>query len=251
VDDPFIGWLEAVTERHTKNLTFQELRRAVQALSSLYVERRGRIGRGTAFDGAGKRAAFACYFAPLHFLLVREIVRAVGAETTRARTVVDLGCGTGVAGSAWALELNPHPKVMGFDQSAWALQEAKWTYKTFGLQATTRLLDAPSLQVTPDTGVIAAFVINELSESLRDRLLRDFLDGIKQGAPILVIEAIAKRSLPWWTDWKNQWEAAGGFEGEWRFHAGLPERLSLLDKAAGLNHRELTGRSLWHPGRTS
>jgi hypothetical protein len=25
----------------------------------------------------------------------------------------------------------------------------------------------------------------------------------------------------------------------------LPEKLALMDKAAGLDHRELTGRSLW------
>ena len=30
---------------------------------------------GAAFDGAGKRAAFALYYGPMHFLLVREIVR--------------------------------------------------------------------------------------------------------------------------------------------------------------------------------
>jgi hypothetical protein len=27
----------------------------------------------------------------------------------------------------------------------------------------------------------------------------------------------------------------------------LPESLALMDKAAGLDHRELTGRSLWIP----
>jgi hypothetical protein len=30
---------------------------------------------------------------------------------------------------------------------------------------------------------------------------------------------------------------------EWRFPAGLPPRLALLDRAAGLDHRELTARS--------
>ena len=57
-----------------------EVRRAVQALSSLYVERRASIDSGAAFSSAGKRAAFAMYFAPLHFLLVRAIVRALAAR---------------------------------------------------------------------------------------------------------------------------------------------------------------------------
>jgi hypothetical protein len=37
----------------------------------------------------------------------------------------------------------------------------------------------------------------------------------------------------------------GGREDTWRFPVTLPEPLALLDRAAGLDHRELTGRSLW------
>src|SRR5207253_7563046 len=74
-EDPFIGWFEALQQRHLKNLTFSEVRRAVQALSSRYIERRGRLDRHSPLDGAGKRAAVAMVFAPLHFLLVRHIVR--------------------------------------------------------------------------------------------------------------------------------------------------------------------------------
>jgi hypothetical protein len=73
IDDPFLHWLEALQERHLSTLKFSEVRKAVQALSSLYVERRDRIDAAAAFDGAGKRAAFAMYFGPLHFLLVREM----------------------------------------------------------------------------------------------------------------------------------------------------------------------------------
>jgi hypothetical protein len=69
-DDLFVQWFNALQDRHLSELNFSEVRRAVQALSSLYVERRGRIDAGAAFSGAGKRAAFAMYFGPLHFLLV-------------------------------------------------------------------------------------------------------------------------------------------------------------------------------------
>ena len=47
--------------RHLSELTFAEVRRGLQALSSLYVERRERLADGAALDGAGKRAAFALY----------------------------------------------------------------------------------------------------------------------------------------------------------------------------------------------
>jgi hypothetical protein len=70
------------------------------------------------------------------------------------------------------------------------------------------------------------------------------------GAPVLVIEPIARRLTLWWDDWAREWKAAGGREDEWRFRVDLPKKLALMDKAAGLDHRELTGRSLWLPGCT-
>jgi hypothetical protein len=45
----------------------------------------------------------------------------------------------------------------------------------------------------------------------------------------------------------NEWRRIGGRADEWRFRVELPERLALMDRAAGLDHRELTGRSLWLP----
>ena len=95
IDDPLLHWLESLHERHLSTLKFSEVRKAVQALSSLYVERRERIGAAAAFTGAGKRAAFAMYFGPLHFLLVREIVRALDARVPADAAILDLGCGTG------------------------------------------------------------------------------------------------------------------------------------------------------------
>src|SRR6516162_6707610 len=103
-DDRVVQWLEALERRHQKDLKFSEIRRGVQALSSLYVSRRERLDRNSALDGAGKRAAFAMFFGPLHFLLVREILRALGARIPQGTAILDLGCGTGVAGAAWALE---------------------------------------------------------------------------------------------------------------------------------------------------
>jgi len=41
---------------------------------------------------------------------------------------------------------------------------------------------------------------------------------------------------------------AGGRTDEWRFREPLPPLLQILDKAAGLDHRELTVRSMWLPG---
>src|SRR5262245_270767 len=122
--DPFLKWLDALDGRHRRELSFQEVRRGVQALSSLYVERRSRIGEGSAFEGAGKRAAFATFFSPLHFLLIREVVRALGGAPPGVSSLLDLGCGTGAAGAAWAAESEPPPRLLGVDRNTWAVQEA-------------------------------------------------------------------------------------------------------------------------------
>jgi SAM-dependent methyltransferase len=248
--DPFLRWLDALDERHMRALSFQEVRRAVQALSSLYVERRQRIGQGAALDGAGKRAAFATYFAPLHFLLIREIVRALAATQLVTPAILDLGCGTGIAGAAWASELGSKPRVIGVDRNPWAIQEARWTYDAFGLQGSASVLDVNTLKIPDRSATIAAFIINELSEESRERWMRQLVSAAEKGSPVLVVEPIGKRLVPWWDDWAKAWSASGGREDEWRFRVSLPDRLALMDKAAGLDHRELTGRSLWlHTGK--
>ena len=82
---------------------------------------------GAVFDGAGKRAAFALYYGPMHFLLVREIARGLGPSAASPRRILDLGCGTGTAGAAWALECGPRTRVEAVDRSGWAVAEARWT----------------------------------------------------------------------------------------------------------------------------
>lgn len=244
MDDPFPKWLDALDARHRRELSFQEVRRGVQALSSLYVERRSRISEGAALDGAGKRAAFATFFAPLHFLLVREIVRALGVASRNASGLLDLGCGTGAAGAAWASEAGRPPRVLGVDRNAWAIQEARWTYGVFGLENSTRIADISRLKLPDHTAVVAAFILNELSQEGRDRWRDVLLRAAGEGVPVLIVEPIAKRLSPWWDEWAEAFVAAGGRDDEWRFQVALPERLALMDKAAGLDHRELTGRSL-------
>jgi hypothetical protein len=246
--DLFPRWLEALENRHMRALSFQEVRRSVQALSSLYVERRNRLGEGAALDGAGKRAAFAVYFAPLHFLLVREIVKALGADRVKTPAMLDLGCGTGVAGAAWASLMTPAPRVSGVDRNPWAASEARWTYGAFGLESSSKAIDINTLKAPDRTAIVAAFILNELPEEARNRWKESMLRTAERGSPVLIVEPIAKKLSPWWDEWAEAFIAAGGRSDEWRFRVALPERLALMDKAAGLDHRELTGRSLWLGG---
>jgi SAM-dependent methyltransferase len=243
--DAFPAFYETLEARHRAELSFPEVRRALQALSSLYVERRERMAGGGALEGRGKRAAFALYYGPLHFLLVREIARALGPALEVPRRIVDLGCGTGTAGAAWALERAPPATVEGVDVSGWAVTEARWTLRQLGIPGGATRGEAVSAAIAdPRAGLVAAFTANELKGPTRARLLARLLSAAAAGAPVLVVEPISRRVSPWWPEWRAAFAAAGGREDEWRFRPRLPPSLALLAKAAGLDARELTGRSL-------
>ena len=248
--DAFRTWYSALEDRHLADLTFQEVRRAVQALSVAYVERRlSRAGR--ALESAGKRAAFALYYAPLHFLLVREIVLALGADGRKLNRIVDLGCGTGAAGAAWALSSETQPQITAVERNSWAADEARWTLGTLGLQGKVHRADLTRFDLPgKGTGILAAFAVNELSESSRRNLLERITRSARRGASILVVEPIARRLTPWWGEWTAALEDLGGHADDWRFEVPRPESLRLMDKAAGLDHRELTGRSIWILGES-
>jgi hypothetical protein len=238
-------WLLALERRHLAELSFPEVRRALQALSSLYVERRGRLAAGSALDGRGKRAAFALFYGPLHFLAVREIVRGLGAATPPPSRILDLGCGTGVGGAAWSLEAGGAPRVLGLDTSGWAVAEARWTLGQLGLDGSARRERLAGGPLRPGEAALAAYTVNELDESERAPLLERLLAASQARARVLVVEPIAARRTPWWRSWREAFLAAGGREDAWRFRTPLPELLSRLDRAAGLDHRELTACSLY------
>ncbi len=62
---------------------------------------------------------------------------------------------------------------------------------------------------------------------------------------MLVLEPLAGLVARWWNRWRDVVEKAGGRADEWRVRTELPPIVAKLDRAAGLNHREITGRSLW------
>ena len=239
-------WLTGLEARHFSDLTFPEVSRSLRALSATYVERRDRLSEGAALSGAGKRAAFALFYGPLHYLLVREIVHAIPGATKGAPTLVDLGCGTGAAGAAWAEACSTPPQIVGVDIHPWTLAEAAQTYRDFDLRAKTIRGDAATITLPKSPALIlAAFTINELPDDARDSLLPRLLERATNGDRILIVEPLAKGAVPWWGTWKLAFAAVGGRADEWRFHVELPPLVAKLDRAAGLNHRELKGRSLF------
>jgi SAM-dependent methyltransferase len=283
----FDAWHAGLLARFTRDLTFQEIRKGVQALSSLYVGHRGRLAGGgaSAFDGAGKRAGFALYFAPLHFLTVYHAVREIEFDALPFPRLWDLGCGTGAAGAAWATAqrlspalapavAGPGTKIVGVDQSAFALEESSLAYRAFGLKGETRRIDlvaggeeSPSVVrigsgpraggdrprarrvaggLRGEDAVILAYTLNEMGDDGRERILHDLHASGGTSRPLVILEPVAKRVAPWWP----RWERALGEESlslhslEWRMRIELPAWIAEMDRAAGLDHGELTARIL-------
>jgi len=247
-DECFARWLRSLEERHLADLAFPRVSSALRALSSTYVERRARLTHGAALAGAGKRAAFALFYAPLHCLIVRAIVLALPGARDAPATLVDLGCGTGAAGAAWAAAAATPMDVIGIDRHPWALGEAARTYREIGLRARVRRsnLAAARLPERP-AAILAAWTINELADGPRDRLLERLLHR-RRASRVLIVEPVASVVDGWWNGWRGEFLARGGREDEWRLRTELPAIVAKLDRAAGLDHRELTARSLWLAG---
>lgn len=241
------GYLAALEKRHLANLTRSELTRALRALSSCYVERRGKLSGGAALEGAGKRAAFALFYGPLHLLTIHQILEALEVERAAPHDIHDLGCGTGVGGAAWALARQGTPAIAGVDRSAWAIAEANWTYRELGVRGRARtgdaVRDAPR-DASQATAIVLAYAVNELDDASRAALLQKLIAALQRGARLLVVEPIARRDRPWWPEWAERLSAAGAREDEWRFPAALPPLLRQIAKGAGLDPRELTARTI-------
>jgi hypothetical protein len=272
---PFSRWLADLEARHLANLRVSQVSRALRALSSGYVERRTRaVGGGRQLDGAGKRAAFALYYAPLHYLLVQHVAQALPAALRHAGPIVDLGCGTGAASAAllspphegtlqplappthpihpthpaplapWHLGLAP--RVLGIDAHPWAVDEARHTFRVFDIDGTAVRGDAvrarwphrPSL-------IVAAFFINETQEVDRASLKRRLLAQADAGTRVLIVEPLARGIAPWWDQWAREVIARGGRADDWKLPIDSPPVVARLGRAAGLSIGAVSGRSLW------
>jgi SAM-dependent methyltransferase len=244
------AWLGAVLARAAP-LGFADIRKGVRALSSLYVEGRGRGELAArAVEGPARRAALASYYAVLHFASAWAVARRLppGALGAPAR-LLDLGCGTGATGAGVARALGGAPRLIGLDRSGWALSEARRTWLAFGLTGRVRRAVLPAALPRMGAGdlVVAGFVLNELDEGGRDTLLGALAQAARRGAHLLVLEPLSGRVSPWWEEATARLTAEGVAAARLKGPFARPEWIARMDAASGLDHRALGARSLYGP----
>jgi ubiquinone/menaquinone biosynthesis C-methylase UbiE len=194
-------------------------------------------------DSAGKRAAFALFYGPLHAMCISQVVTHLRARIPEH--LLDIGCGTGAAGAGWALSADTAPRISGIDRNRWAVDEARWTYRTLGVDGNARVADLKRLPVVQKNGgILAAYVLNELPDAGREAVTNQMLDAADRGTGILIVEPIARSITPWWDQAVKRFTPVGGRADEWRFAVTLPSLLVKFDRAAGLRHHELTCRTI-------
>src|SRR3954469_25659435 len=245
-----LAWLRRAEERYLADLTFAEVTRALRALSSCYVERRDRLADGSALDGAGKRAAFALFYAPLHALVTCRVSSALEATLATGARIVDYGCGTGAASGAWALAAGAPVSIEGFDRSAWAVREAAWTWGALGVRGRATRADVARVRLPRGSlACLAAFTVNELPREAREVVREAMLAASRGGHAVLIVEPLAGAVAPWWREWADAFGRVGARVDEWRFPADLPDIVARFDRAAGLRHDELTARTIYVPSK--
>ncbi len=239
------AWIEQAVAR--LGVSVRDARKGVQSVSTVYVQRRneGRISTRTT-EGTSRRAALATYYAPLHFLTTYHAASALDLDVTAPR-ILDLGCGTGACGAAlgW-LASDSRPAVTGLDRSGWALGEARATWRAFGLRGRARRTVLPAGLPRPRPGdlAVAGFVLNECEPEQREALLGWLADAARAGGHVLVLEPLATRISPWWDEACARLGERGLRSETLRFAIERPRWVAEIDRASGLDHREIGARVL-------
>ena len=247
------AWLADLERRHLASLTRQEFTRAVRALSARYVERRQQLPDRSPLDSAGKRAAFALFYAPVHYLTALAALDHFGPGPALT-TLLDLGCGTGVCSAAWAHAITSGasgtraPDITGVDAHAWTVAEARWDWRALGLRGrgirgdmverAQRLL-RESNSALASTGVVASWAVNELSTPARTQLLDAVETLVERGTTWLLLEPIARGVTPWWGEWLARLAPHGVIEADIKCALDLPAPLASFSESAGFRKREI------------
>ena len=249
------AWLEALERRHLADLTMSEVARALRALSSCYVERRSKLAEGGALSSAGQaRGVRALLWPAASARHARDCRRRCHLRQIRSPT-------SSISGAEPVPPAPPGPSRLGV---------AARFAASIVIRGRSRKRAGPTGSFSCDGRVVQASIAAH--GMLQKRSAAEARPGTASSRrtpstssrPTASLHccSLARRlmrrepafwsssrlpggSSPWWRDWQTAIERAGGRADEWRFPADLPPTQLALARAAGLDPRELTARSLF------
>ena len=198
----------------------------------------------------GKLAAFASYYAPIHFLTTLQACEHFGiGMLTAEHPVMDLGCGTGAVGAAVARTLPGGASVVGVDASRAVAEAFRRTARQLNVRSRLRVGRLPKAMPRVPAGgiIVAGWSLNELDEQERSGVLERLQPHLQKGAGLLVLEPLSRRVSPWWSAVVSSLENLGCREAELTDPLPDVEWIQRLDQATGLDHRRAKCRGLWVP----
>ena len=248
----FDTWIHDLETRHLSDLRFAEVSRALRALSSTYIERRATIHHG-ACAGRRRETRRVCPVLRSPSLLDRQR-KSSAAWTPACRTQP---CWS-ISAAARAPRERHGPQqdstsrqAIAIDRNPWAIAEAAHTYRHFGVRVRTQP-GRYGFGHVAGCGGSAGRILRSMSclATLAIACSTASSSAPPAAMPSSSIEPVARTVAPWWSAWQS------AFCSRWRTRRTngasapqLPDIVAKLDRAAGLDHRELTARSLWIPAR--
>lgn len=234
----FEGWLESLTERALETLTFREIRKGAQALVAPGVTR-----GPSALSSAGKRAAMFCYFTPLEFIVLHNVCRTtLGSLSGTPRRVVDLACGCGAGAAAIARSLSRAPHLIGIDRSRVAVEQARATWRAFGLDGRLSVGDpVRSLPPSLGPGDVVCHVARPGGPDDADerRLVRRIAATARRGATILLVDVPALSGEARLSVWQKYLGDVRTHVARMRITGDRPRFLRDMEKAGRLTQGPL------------
>ena len=143
--------------------------------------------------------------------------------------------------------------MLALDRSAWALAEARQSFRLLGVRGRTRRVELPAGLPRLGAGdlVTAGYVLNELPPAAREQLMVAFARALGAGARLLVLEPLARGISPWWDNSVRRLAPAGAEAALFKWRIERPAWIERLDDASGLDHREIGARVIWGPAGAS
>ena len=141
------------------------------------------------FDAGAARYDLLVGLNPGYHRHLRRAAAALGELVPDARTLVDLGCGSGASTKALLAEFGDRVTIEGIDASGGMLAQARAKSWPAGVSFTQGRAGALGSMLDHEVdGILAAYLFRNVPEPERDQALTDAWQALRPGGALVVME---------------------------------------------------------------